>query len=159
MRDRFELRAQNAVATCLIRQLMIPRIYLEADWPGFADGRIDVLALDRDGTGDAHIVEIKTNAADALALVPTLMRAQAPYRWIAFLQGTEDPAAEALLVSQEILFPPDTPGRIGVIEVVKMAGNDLGANVRIKAERFPTPTYDIAAEFAGSHKANIQYTG
>jgi hypothetical protein len=40
-----------------------------------------------------------------------------------------------------------------------MAGNDLGANVRIKAERFPTPTYEWAAAFADSHQASIQYPG
>ena len=38
-------------------------------------------------------------------------------------------------------------------------GHDLGANVRIKAERFPTPTYEWAAEFAASHEASIQYPG
>lgn len=99
------------------------------------------------------------NAADALATVPRLLAARAPFRWIAFLRGTEDAAAAAALVSQEILYPADTPGRVGVIEIVEMAGDDLGANVRIKAERFPTPTYEWAAEFAASHQASIQYPG
>lgn len=159
MPDRIELRAQNAVAQCLIRQLVVPRIYFMADWPGMPGVRADVLALDRDGRGDAHLVEIKRNAPDALAMVPQLLTARAPFRWIAFLRGTEDKEAALALVSQESLYPADTPGRVGVIEIVEMAGNDLGANVRIKAERFPTPTYEWAAEFAASHEASIQYPG
>ena len=75
------------------------------------------------------------------------------------MRGTEDEATANSLVSQEILYPPDTAGRIGVIEIVEMAGNDLGANVRVKAERFPTPVYDLAATFVGSHQAHIQFGG
>jgi hypothetical protein len=159
MRDRLELRAQDPVARCLIRQLIVPRIYFDADWPGLSDGCVDVLAIDRDGVGDVHLVEIKRRAADAVGWISTLKAAQAPFRWIAFLRGTEDEAVGALLASQEILYPPDTGGRIGVIEIVEMAGGDLGANVRIKAERFPTPTYDLAAGFVSSHQAQIQFGG
>lgn len=159
MQDRIELRARNPVAGCLIRQLVVPRIYFEANWPGLLDMRTDVLAIDRDGRGDVHLVEIKRNAADALAIVPRLLAARAPFRWIAFLHGTDDEAAALALATQEVLYPKDTAGRVGVIEIVEMAGNDLGANIRIKAERFPTPTYDWAATFAASHEASIQYPG
>jgi hypothetical protein len=149
----------NPIAHCLLRQLVVPRIYFNAEWPGMPGVDVDVLAIDRDGHGDTHLVEFRRGAADALALVPRLLEARAPFRWIAFLRGTEDEAATAALTSQELLYPPDTAGRVGVIEVVEMAGNDLGANVRIKAERFPTPTYEWAAEFAASHQASIQYPG
>ena len=159
MRDRLELRAQNPVAQCLIRQLIVPRIYFEADWPGMVGGRVDVLAIDRDGVGDVHLAEIRRSAADALASIPRLLEAQAPFRWIAFVRGTEDEASSSSLASQEILYAPETAGRIGVIEVVEMAGGDLGANVRIKAERFPTPVYELAAKFVGSHQAHIQFGG
>jgi hypothetical protein len=123
------------------------------------DGRVDVLAIDRDGVGDAHLVDIRRNAADALALIPRLLQARAPFRWMAFLRGTEDKESESALASQDILYPPDTAGRIGVIEIVELSAGDLGANIRIKAERFPTPAYDLAASFIGSHQANIQFGG
>jgi hypothetical protein len=58
MPDRIELRGRNVVAQCLIRQLVVPRIYFEAEWPGMSGVRADVLAIDRDGRGDAHLVEI-----------------------------------------------------------------------------------------------------
>lgn len=160
MRDRLELRARNPVASCLIRQLVVPRIYFDADWPGLSGMRVDVLAIDRDGRGDAHLVEIKKRAADALAIVPALLAARAPFRWIAFLGGTETESTASALASSDTLYPTDMPGRIGVIEIVEMAGGaDLGANVRIKAERFPTPTYDLASAFSASHQAAIQYPG
>lgn len=157
MRDRLELRAWDPVARCLIRRLMVPRIYYEADWPGLEDHRIDVLAIDRDGTGDAHLVEIKRNARDALAFAPRLLEARAPYRWIAFLQGTEDSESSAALASHAPLYREDMAGRIGVIEIVEMAGDELGANVRIAAERFRTPTYELSMAFSESHKPDIKF--
>src|SRR5438034_1165179 len=119
MRDRLELRAQDPVAQCLIRRLMVPRIYFEAEWPGMAEERVDVLAIDRDGVGDVHLVEIRRKAADALALIPKLLAARAPFRWISFLQGTEDETAARALASQESLYPANTAGRVGVIEIVE----------------------------------------
>jgi hypothetical protein len=116
---------------------------------------VDVLALDRDGKGDAHLVDIRKDAADSLALVPALLKAKSPFRWIAFYRDTEDAQSTQALKSQESLFARDTSGRVGVIEIVRMENNDLGANIRIKAERFPTPTYKIAAEFAAAHEADL----
>jgi len=157
MIERLELRSREPIARCLMRHLVVPRIYFEAAWPGMPHAHVDVLAIDRDGMGDANIVAIKKNAADALKCIPTLFEANAPYRWIAFVRSTETPDITAALSAQEILFPPETAGRIGVIEIVEMSGGDLGANIRIKAERFPIATYEIAAAFIRKHKANIQY--
>ncbi len=158
-RDRLELRALDPVARCLIRRLTVPRIYFSADWPGMPDEQVDVLAIDRDGVGDAHVVQVRRAAADALALVQLLLKAHAPFRWFAFLRGTEDEATAHALVSQECLYPAGIPGRVGVLEIVEMAGGDLGVNVRLAAERFPDAVYDVATKFSGSHKANIQFGG
>lgn len=158
MRERIELRARDAVAQCLIRRLTVPRIYFEAEWP-VADCPVDVLAIDRDGVGDAHVVEIKRGAPDALRDAGRLIaKIRAPFRWIAFLRGTEDEQSARALLSEDGLIDPSRPGRVGVIEIVEM-GNDLGANIRIRAERFADAVYDVATEFSGSHKANIQFGG
>jgi hypothetical protein len=159
MRDRFELRAQNAVAQCLIRRLMVPRVYFEAEWPGSQGGPIDVLVIDRDGTGDPHLVEIKRNATAALACASRLLDAKAPYRWIAFLRGTEDVAATTALASQSRLYREGLAGRIGVLEIVELDGDELGANVRLAAERFPTPAYEMASAYSSTHEAQIQFGG
>jgi hypothetical protein len=158
MRDRIELRGRDAVAQCLIRRLTVPRIYFEARWP-LADSAVDVLAIDRDGVGDAHVVEIKRTAADALRDAARLIaRITAPFRWIAFVRGTEDEESARAILNEEGLIDPRRPGRVGVIEIVEM-GADLGANVQSRAERFSDAVYDVATAFSGSHKANIQFGG
>ncbi len=159
MRDRLELRALDPVAQCLIRRLTVPRVYFAADWPGMADQRVDVLAIDRDGVGDTHLVEVRRTAADALAALPVLFAASAPFRWIAFPRGSEDSEAQSVLASRDALHVQGTAGRVGIIEIVEMVGGTLGANVRLAAERFPDAVYDVATAFSGSHKANIQFGG
>lgn len=158
MRDRIELRAREAVAQCLIRRLTVPRIYFEAEWP-LADSPVDVLAIDRDGIGDAHVVEIKRRAPEALRDAARLIaKIKAPFRWIAFVRGTDDDESARAILSEKGLIDPSRPGRVGVIEIVEM-GSDLGANVRLRAERFSDAVYDVATAFSGSHKANIQFGG
>lgn len=158
MRDRIELRARDAVARFLIRRLTVPRIYFEARWP-LADSPVDVLAIDRDGVGDAHVVEIRRGAPDALREAARLIaKTRAPFRWIAFVRGTEDEQSARAILSEEGLIDPSRPGRVGVIEIVEMV-SDLGANIRLPGERFSGGLYDVAMQFSGSHKADIQFGG
>ena len=157
MRDQLELRAKEPVAHCLMRKLIVPRIYFDAAWPDDISPRYDILAIDRDGNGDAHVVLVRKMAADAMAEVPALLAVGAPFRWIAFLHGTEDEKTALALVSKEALYPKGSAGRVGVIEVVGMAGSDLGANIVVGAERFPGSFYALSTAFSGSHNADIQY--
>jgi len=157
MRDRLELRAREPVARCLIRRLVVPRIYFDAPWPKDGAGRHDVVAIDRDGNGDAHVVRIRKAAPDALGEVPALLAVSAPFRWIAFLHGTEDEKTGLALVSKDPLYAQGSAGRVGVIAIVEMVGGDLGANVVVTAERFPGSFYDLSTAFSGSHKADMQY--
>lgn len=154
MSDRLELRAREPVARCLMRRLIVPRIYFGAPWQGHTH---DLLAIDRDGNGDAHIVEVRKVASDALAEVPRLLDVDAPFRWIAFLRGTEDPIVAHTLVSKERLYAESSAGRVGVIEIVEMANDDLGANILVNAERFPGAFYELSTAFSAAHKADIQY--
>jgi hypothetical protein len=39
-----------------------------------------------------------------------------------------------------------------------MAGDELGANARLVAERFPTPAYEMATAYS-THEAQIQFGG
>jgi hypothetical protein len=156
-RDRLELRAHDPIAQCLIRRLTVPRVYFEANWPGFAGRAVDLLLIDRDGLGDAHIVEIKRTAPAALKAIPQLLSAAAPFRWVAYLKGTEDSATGEALNDQSVLYPENTSGRIGVIEIVETTDGDLGANIRVTAERFPDRMHEVATAFSDSHKATIQF--
>jgi hypothetical protein len=70
------------------------------------NGRVDLLAIDRDGVGDAHLVEIRQTLSDALASTEHLLEARAAYRWIAFFLGTEDTASEDALPSEDMKRHP-----------------------------------------------------
>jgi hypothetical protein len=74
-------------------------------------------------------------------------------------RGTKDKASEDALLSEEALHVPGQAGRIGVIEVVTMVGNELRANVKRSAERFATPAYDIATAYSNTHEAQGQFGG
>ena len=134
--DRLEQRARDPVSRVLVRHLIVPWIYFAAPWAETGK-TVDMLAVDRAGTGDVHVVEIKQRATLALRAIPSLLRVPAQFRWIAYFAGTATRDSELQLVNKECLYPPKGPGRVGVIEIVQMEGDELGANIRIKAERFP----------------------
>jgi hypothetical protein len=148
-----------------MRALMLPKVYFERTWPppkGTHSFCVDVVAIDRDGTGDVHVVEIKRSLADALADgVHAIMDVPAHYRWVAYQgEGLRPFGMSAMLSlqSEKPLLPKKGMGRIGVIEVVRMAGGDLGANIRLKAERFQPGDLDVLVQdFQRREKPDIEF--
>jgi hypothetical protein len=62
------------------------------------------------------------------------------------------------LQSEKPLLPKKGMGCIGVIEVVRMAGGDLGANIRFKAERFQPGDIDaLVQNFQHREKPDIEF--
>ena len=153
---QIEKRAQHPIAQCLIRRLTVPTIYFEARWPT-EDASVDLLAIDRAGSGDVHVVDIKGSAASALEAAPALLRIPAHYRWVAFPQDSLDSATQAKISAREGLFPPEGAGRIGLIEIVRGPGDDLGANIVLTAERFRGFYREKAKAFAETHAADIDF--
>jgi hypothetical protein len=149
----------------LMRALMLPSIYFERTWSSpksTSSFRVDVVAIDRAGTGDVHVVEIKRSLADALADgVRAIMDVSAHYRWVAYQgEGLLSAGMQAMLSlqSEKPLLPKKGMGRVGVIEVVRMAGGDLGANIRLKAERFQPGDIDaLVQEFQNREKPDIEF--
>lgn len=155
-------RCCEPIASCLTRMLIVPKIYFERNWPRGSDFRIDIIAVDRAGTGDIHIIEVKPSLDVALTNgVEFIRNIPAHYKWIAYqgegLQPSDD-EAELKLLSEESLYPEEGMGRIGVIEVVKMYGNDLGARVRVKPERFkPNHIWHLIEKFVKREEADIEF--
>ncbi|MCX7041061.1 MAG: hypothetical protein NT005_18260 [Spirochaetes bacterium] len=118
---------------------------------------MDLLAIDRAGTGDIHVVEIKRRAADAIKAIPQLMQRPAHYRWIAFFADTADRKTEKALLGPRLLFPSEGPGRIGVIEIVRKAADTLVASIKIPAERFPGSLDEQAESFKAANKPEISF--
>src|SRR5580700_7003855 len=137
--EQLEIRARNAVAELLIKNLVVPKIFFEAPWT--RKSVPDVLAIDRGGTGDVHVVEIKTGFLAAKSALPQLLDIPANFRWIAVLTKIGE---RSYRISHELLNPQQGPGRIGIIRVMNTPDDRLSAELEIGAERFPAPLYDKA---------------
>jgi hypothetical protein len=155
MPERLEDRAKEPVARCLSRRLVVPNIYFDAPWPS-AGHRVDLLAIDRGGAGDIHVVEIKRRAADAIDTIPRLLETPAHYRWIAFFTETFDELSYQRLMVADLLYPARGMGRIGAIEVVQTAGDELSARIKLTAERFAGSYYHQADEFAARYAPDLE---
>ena len=150
---RLVLRAREAVAQLFMRRLHVPEIFFEAPWPSVKT-RVDVLAIDRAGSGDLHIAEIKREAEDAFNAIPQLMKHPAHYRWIVYEGGTMGSRRLVRLI-KERTFPTEGAGRIGVIMIVRLANDALTAQRVVEAERFHGLSYEKIDRFKKSHEPDM----
>jgi len=150
--ERTELRARSVVADLLIKSLILPKIFFEARWTSTAVP--DVLAIDRSGTGDVHVVEIKTGILGAKVAVPALLTVPANFRWIAILLKHGERVPRAF---RDSLNPRQGAGRIGVIRITSDQKDTLSAQIEVSAERYPGVLYEKADRFKGKKKADIEF--
>lgn len=151
---QLEWRARDAVSQLLSQRLLLPMIFFEAAWePTY---RADVLAIDRTGAGDVHVIEIKTTlSSSALRLgVRRLFAAKANYLWLAVVHRLEDAIP---LSTISALANPKGMGRIGLIDVVANFSDTLTAKVIVEAERFSGSFYDRADRFVAKTKPDLQF--
>ncbi len=127
--DQLEARGKNAVADLLAKRLIVPKIFFDAAWPA-KRSQIDVLAVDRAGAGDIHVVEVKSGINSAMLSVAQLKELPAHYKYVAIM----NPGQTKL--QQRILYPDDGLGRIGVILFEEGEHNQLVARIEIAPERF-----------------------
>ena len=153
--ERDEERAKEPISNCLIRDLMVPDVYWTAEWPT-EGSRVDVLLIDRAGTGPVHIVEVKRSRGEIARAIPHILAYPAQYRWIAFF-GRGDPDSVRKAVDLEQLYPKSGPGRIGLILLSTDESNELSARVLVKAERFPGSLRDEVERFKSSNKPDISF--
>jgi len=146
-----ESRTKNAVADFLFRQLIVPKVFVGAEWLG--QRRVDVLAVDRSGSGEVHVVEVKVGA-QALAgiggVVASLMQIPAHFKYLAFFENNNLP-------DESFLYAPDGMGRIGIIQVTEDDAGDLAAELRVRPERFRFEvSFKLVDKFTASHPAYIE---
>ena len=160
-------RAKNAIQEYLIHKLLVPKIYLEADWN---DVSIDVLAIDRAGVGDVHAVSIvyrdQNNDPGNGELVQTARKVDkaiqelrlvpCQYRYV-FIVG-DDPYALKYSLSDLIVketLAEDGVGRIGILSLDLSEGG-LGVQAMIKPERFRSSSQivELADQYVAAHTAN-----
>ncbi len=155
--QRLEHRGREAVADCLIRDLTVPNIYFDAEWPN-SPLQADVLAIDRAGTGDVHLVEIKKPVFNLPKAIEQVMNFPAQFRWLAYLHlGTTSTSTRFGKLAPPTLYPTQGMGRVGLIEIVRMEGDEVGANIRFRAERFPGNLTDAVDRFVATHKPDVEF--
>jgi hypothetical protein len=122
-------RVKNAVARFLFGALIVPKIFFDAHWPSRKSG-VDVLAVDRAGAGEIHIVEVKIGSGDLTDAVRRLAEIPAHFKYLAlFNNGNYRP-------SEGSLYAPDGMGRVGVIQVRENRADELRAEFVVRPERF-----------------------
>jgi hypothetical protein len=155
---KFELNARDPITRLLSRELILPEIYFEANWPAERASRVGIMAIDRAGTGDLHLVEVKPRVSDLFKVLPAFLEIPAHYRWLAFDRSRQDPEDIAALMEEERLYPIKGMGRVGMVEIFKMQdGIDLGARVIVRPLRFQAQLKDSIQAFRRSTSPDIDF--
>ncbi len=144
-------RANNAVLNFFIRKLWIPRIYFDVSW---GTQKIDVLAVERDGNGDVHMVRVSSSrpsltphdvndsvlisTSEKIAgLLDDVKYFQGEFRYIALLlpknSKNHDYKPSSKLVN--MVTAKDGIGRIGIL-LIDVAADDSTVKVLVTPERF-----------------------
>jgi len=158
-------RAKNAVQDYLTHKLLYPKIYLDAEFNG---KKVDVLAIDREGTGDVHAVYVVyqgTDVENALeTMVANIVTPPPPAKILPhFMYAAvvnNGPGASKYVPSEQIVqksFAEDGVGRVGIL-YVDLCEDDPKFEVRVilKAERFRSSKeiVELADRFVAENPPN-----
>jgi hypothetical protein len=159
-------RVVNAVAELLRKQLFIPEIYLQPRVPGAAG--IDVLAVDRAGSGDIHGVEIKIvsvfpTRAQMREYLRPLREQPYHFKYLALPAFSPDLSDGRRFAEAVELFDDTGVGRFGIISFDSkllhpsyvLSGNSTALTVR--PERFKVRSEKLASieKFLAKSKPDI----
>jgi hypothetical protein len=160
-------RAKNAVQSLLIRQLLIPKIYLDTEWDGW---KLDILAIDRAGVGDVHGVRLvhwesghRDNHGHSLFLekavgseITDFVGFPGHFRYVAIV--CTEPNKQRWMPSKGLInqsLAADGVGRVGLL-YVDVTDRDVAAEILLKPERFRSSKeiVEFADKFVAEHTAN-----
>lgn len=151
--EQQEARAKNAVADFLFRQLIVPKVFFDAPWPN-RSSRVDVLAVDRSGTGEIHVVEVKvgTRLEDVESAITLLSRIPAHFKYLALFDNKN------YRLNDRLLYAPDGMGRVGVIQVREDTAGDLSAEFYVRPERFKldSSVFKLIDRFTAARHPDIE---
>jgi hypothetical protein len=160
-------RAKNSVQSFLIRKLLIPKVYLDVDWNGW---KVDVLAIDRAGSGDVHAVKLvpwESGLRDNHGYSAFLEKAVAAevsnfaefpghFRYLAIV--CSEPNKQLWIPSRGIKnqsLAADGVGRLGIL-YVDVTEEDSEVDVLLKPERFRSSKeiIELTDQYVAEHTAN-----
>ena len=162
-------RAKNAVLSFLEQRLSIPKIYIDADWDGH---HVDVLAINREGVGDVHVVllyergyfdngllDVESEFSVTEQLLAELSAIPAQFKYI----GVIEPAAlwnqrlgppQIYGESRDKLLAPDGLGRVGLLQISINFEEPPSVMMSLAPERFRAKIAKLAGEFLEQHEAD-----
>lgn len=152
--EQQEARAKSAVANFLFGQLIVPKVFFDAPWPDRSH-RVDVLAVDRSGSGEIHVAEIKVGSAalaSTQATIAKLGQVPAHFKYLAIFDNKN------YRLNDRVLYAPDGMGRVGVIQVKEDTNGDLSAEFQIRPERFrlDSSIFKSIDRFTAKHPADLE---
>ena len=157
-----EHRAKDPISKLLIDYLDVPMIFFDAAWP--ANGKsVDILAIDRAGAGDVHVIQVVKNLQDGIKRLPRLLKVPGQFRWIAYPFETEDPEADLAeydRLDNAPLFASNDMGRVGVIQVrpsENQHGEFLHGLIAVRAERFRGSYHEQVRRFLEKNRPDIEF--
>lgn len=111
-----------------------------------------MVAVDRAGAGEIHIVEVKKGIQDWSLPIAQLMKIPSHYKYLALIGNANYRPTE------RILYAPDGMGRVGVIEIREDNRGCLHAQLTLRPERFrPDPSiYQRIDRFTAANPADIE---
>lgn len=159
--------AKNAILQFLEKKLVVPRMYIDASW---SDQSIDVLAVDRDGVGDVHVVKllpVDVPGESGVAvnyliekidpLLDFLISIPAQYKYIAPVDislGGRNPFPGLPHSLSDRSFSADGLGRIGFVAIDFITDGEPSARLIAKPERFRAKIAKLADEYVQQHEAD-----
>ena len=165
--ERLMGRAKNAVLSFLENRLIVPKIYLDADWGG---QRVDVLAIERDGVGDVHAVLLfnhqyfrisdtdkphELEMEEKLLVRFEMVSAQFKYAGVVESESEKKHTNFQLASSvSEKTFSPDGLGRTGFLKIDVPTNGEPQVKMEIKPERFRAKIAKLADEYVQQHEAD-----
>ena len=163
-------RAKNAVQEYLIRKLLLPKIYLDAEWNGSA---VSLLAVDRGGSGDIHVANITSTRphfvepplGHELTMVSddpldqplgALRNVPGHYRYLVVLvPGSRQKEYYAASKLQKATIAEDGVGRVGIL-FADLSTDTPVVKPIVKPERFRSSKeiMELADQYVAQHTAN-----
>lgn len=146
-------RAKNAIADLLSEQLVVPKVFFDAHWPS-RRSRVDVLAVDRSGSGEVHAAEVRRGRdLKPTEVIERLMQVPAHFKYLALFDNPKNSRPHS-----DMLYSQDGIGRIGIIEVTEDPTGNLDARISVQPERFKldSSVYKMVDRFTASYPANLE---
>ncbi len=160
-------RGKNIMLDLLEKRLSVPKIYLDAKWQGHP---VDILAIDRDGSGDVHIVlaylrplldrDLPATHADRKEIervLEVLSHIDAQYKYVLGVASTSHWSAFGTAPAAEFesqTFSPDGLGRTALAFAAPDKEGTMKVNLVTFPERFRAFVGASADEFVKTHPAD-----